>query len=1098
MVALENDPTLSPSQVEPSPAAPRSDASQAWMGELRAGVRARLFADSSDPSAPVAPSPVAAEPARIGRYVVIKRIGAGGMGVVYAAYDDKLDRKVAVKLLRPGFGRVSETARARLLREAQSIARLSHRAIVQVYEVGTHEDEVFVAMEYVEGSTLKQWQPSRDWRDILSRYVAAGRGLCAAHAAGIVHRDFKADNVLVRASDLAVRVVDFGLARTEGEVGLDTTTPNQDDPEVSLTHTGMVMGTPAYMAPEQHLAKATDARTDQFSFCASLFEALYGYRAFAGERLDELRGNVLDGKVEAAPRYTAVPPDIHRALARGLSVDPGQRFPTMEALLAELELPPSRPWKRIAWALGLSAATIGAATTWSGTNADALSPDAIRVRAEFESALHPDARETLQRLENRTLPQRWNDVVLTHAARSTSATRTLGALAHLSTEDTERIEEARARAFDALADGPLFALRGTREPLVDVSFAPGSSMFAARTRSGGLLRWASADTPEPTPLEFERRVLGAAFSADGMLHVALSGGRLARVPARDTTATATRIHDAELTTIASDGGRRVAVGTEDGAVLLLTGDEVRPLHGHDAPITALRFDPSGETLASGDRSGRVSLWFLARDTHRTMGVDRAVTRLAWTGQQVVAQTSGGPAAWDGQRGTRAKVPFNDDLTAFDHAAHASVLVTASVEGLVATLEDGVRMPLDRSEDGNDLAVSDDGRWTASATEHGVKLWRTGSDAVGMQPTGAVHVSAKDSVVALHGRDQDTVIVQANGDLWSTQGDTLSLLAHVDVELRDARPSPDGRRLALEAHDGTLHVLTYDAQEPLSSLGQLDAPAPGAFAWSPDGGALAKLSCAPGHGQCVVSVHPVEGERARVWGETELTPFALQVSAGAQRIALVFERHVSVLSSDGSVKHVSANAPIRGVAFHPSDTLRFAWWTEAPAPTLVVQTLDADGTRHTLLEEPDLQHVTASEDGTALVLRTRDDRAVLWPLRDDGFVALPKGALDRLGPADVRLAADGTHLWIGSPRSRTVALIDLEHGLSRTVPRPQGPYAWRGDDVWVDVEGLQRVRTWGAAIPHDPSTFARWLSSRTRVTLPVSELQRVVSKPDERL
>ena len=435
VVTIETDPTLAPSHVAPSPAAPASDASKVWLGGLRAGIKARLFADTgASADAPSLPS--SATPTRIGRYVVIKPIGAGGMGVVYAAYDDKLDRKIAVKLLRPGSGPVSAMARARLLREAQAIAKLSHRAIIQVYEVGTHEDEVFIAMEYVEGSTLKQWQPSRDWRDVLARYLAAGRGLCAAHAAGIVHRDFKADNVLVRASDLAVRVVDFGLARTERHDALATTDPAPAAPELepSLTHTGIILGTPAYMAPEQHLAASTDPRTDQFSFCASLFEALYGYRAFAGERLDDLRANVLAGRVEPAPRYTAVPPNIHRALARGLAVDPDARHPTMEALLALLELPaPAKPWRRIAWALGLTAVAVGGSVAWSNADAAALSPDAMRVRAAFDTAARADADTESKRLRTRPIPQRWNDHVLAYAAAAADATTRLAALKHLST-----------------------------------------------------------------------------------------------------------------------------------------------------------------------------------------------------------------------------------------------------------------------------------------------------------------------------------------------------------------------------------------------------------------------------------------------------------------------------------------------------------------------------------------------------------------------------------------------------------------------------------------------------------------------------------------
>src|SRR4051794_3934114 len=230
----------------------------------------------------------------VGRYVVLERIGSGGMGVVYAAYDPELDRKVALKLLRPDRAGAAGEAAFRVPREAHAVTPLSDPHVVAVYDAGTFGDQVFVAMELMEGRTLRQWlgEGKRGWREIVDVFVAAGRGLAAAHAAGLVHRDFKPDNVLL-GTDGRVKVADFGLARPVGVVEKEgsPSSPGSGSGGLlasPLTEWGQVMGTPAYMAPEQLRGGAADARSDQFSFCVALWEALYGRKPFAGQGLREL------------------------------------------------------------------------------------------------------------------------------------------------------------------------------------------------------------------------------------------------------------------------------------------------------------------------------------------------------------------------------------------------------------------------------------------------------------------------------------------------------------------------------------------------------------------------------------------------------------------------------------------------------------------------------------------------------------------------------------------------------------------------------------------------------------------------------------------
>jgi serine/threonine protein kinase/tetratricopeptide (TPR) repeat protein len=298
---------------------------------------------SSTPGAPPAEedSPLAPG-ARLGRYVVLERIGRGAMGEVYAAHDPELERHVALKLLRSE-GRHVEALRLRLLREAQALARLSHPHVVAVHDVGVCAQGVFLAMELVEGSTLADWlKTPRPWPEVLRVFVDAGRGLAAAHAAGLVHRDFKPANVLV-GRDGRARVTDFGLARATQQAnalegGADTPPHPAPDEDAlaTLTRTGALLGTPAYMAPEQLAGSGADALSDQFSFCVALHEALHGLRPFEGGTLEALAQAMREERVRPTGGDAKVPARVRRAVRRGLRASPGERHPSMEALLAEL------------------------------------------------------------------------------------------------------------------------------------------------------------------------------------------------------------------------------------------------------------------------------------------------------------------------------------------------------------------------------------------------------------------------------------------------------------------------------------------------------------------------------------------------------------------------------------------------------------------------------------------------------------------------------------------------------------------------------------------------------------------------------------------
>jgi tetratricopeptide (TPR) repeat protein len=297
------------------------------------------------------PAPYLRQGDSVSRYVVLKQLGEGGMGVVYAAYDPELDRKVALKLLQaaPGAGGTSTQGQARLLREAQAMARLSHPHVSAVFDVGTYDDRVFVAMELVEGQNLRQWlkQKERGWREVSALLRDAGRGLAAAHAAGLVHRDVKPDNILVGADGRA-KVTDFGLAQQAAQ------TPAPDE-------SGRLLGTVQYMSPERLGGRPSDARSDQFSFCVMAFEALNGKRPARG--LSAAPGS---------PMARRVPSWLRRLVARGLSENPEQRFSSMQALLDALDEGPRRVRRR--WLAGAGAVLAGAMATVAVARGRAVNP----------------------------------------------------------------------------------------------------------------------------------------------------------------------------------------------------------------------------------------------------------------------------------------------------------------------------------------------------------------------------------------------------------------------------------------------------------------------------------------------------------------------------------------------------------------------------------------------------------------------------------------------------------------------------------------------------------------------------------------------------
>jgi tetratricopeptide (TPR) repeat protein/predicted Ser/Thr protein kinase len=347
----------------------------------------RRIVDPNEETATVAPGETLELEAGVGvgRYVVIAPIGAGGMGVVYSAYDPELDRKVALKLLRTDpFGyELQRDGRTRLLREAQALAKLAHPNVVAIFDVGAFRDRVFLAMELIEGQHLGQWLASatRSWPAIVEIFLDAGAGLAAAHRAGLLHRDFKLENVVL-GTDGRARVLDFGLARLTrdiaatgsgqaavvhagaGEQAASWSTPLSAE----LTVAGELVGTPAYLAPELVGDGHPDARSDQYAFCVALYRALYGRAPHQADNLLDLIRQIGEGEMRPiAPRGLAgtVPLFLRQILRRGLARDPADRFATLDELLAALRAGRRRRRWILRGLFAASVATVLAAGLWS-------------------------------------------------------------------------------------------------------------------------------------------------------------------------------------------------------------------------------------------------------------------------------------------------------------------------------------------------------------------------------------------------------------------------------------------------------------------------------------------------------------------------------------------------------------------------------------------------------------------------------------------------------------------------------------------------------------------------------------------------------------
>jgi len=788
---------------------------------MYARVTERLF---GGPSAPV----------KIGRYRVLERRGEGAMGAVYAALDERLGRKLAIKLLHPHFAG-DPTGRARLLREAQAMARLRHENVVLIYDVGTHgadDEQVFIAMELVDGCGLDAWlkQAPRSLAARLGVFLQAGRALAAAHRAGVLHRDFKPENVLVDAAGRA-RVLDFGLARALGEPPPGEAEDSLSEP---LTRTGSILGTPAYMAPEQLRGDPVDARADQFSFCVALYEALYAERPFAAlHRFEPLR-------IADAPKDSRVPAALRRALLRGLNEDPAARFPDMDALLAALRPPTAT---RRGWLAGLLLAGGAGIGAWTAAALREPGPGLDLGRGPEAAAVALDRHARVQAAE--LVERRARDSRLT--ARVHRVLQEDPALASLLLQELGPDEDLTDLRRQVLA-APLTRVRVPAVISGALWFdASGALVLEAED---GPRRIDRDGRPRPGPAEGPRPILdGDGDEAAGARQ--WPGPREAPVLRRDAHGrlflgrTWLRGHEGEIGAVAwSPDGAHVAVGdgaqirvwhrrgrlvgtlsghegtvrllawSPEGQRLLSAGDDElprvfhladpgagQPLRGHTGPITAIAWHPDGEEVATASRDASVRLWTLVPAARLRLPHPGAVHALAW------------------QPGGARLATASDD-------GHLRIF-SLDADEPPRTLEQGrTALSLAWSPDGQRLASAGGARlrvWTADGEPlHDLAPVRRGEDtlAVAWTPAGDLLVAGND--------DRLLLLPGGAGPPRPVSGPHAPLLRLVFT--------PDGRELASVSVPGAARRWRAELSATAASLHESGRP-PGEvndLAWCPDG------------------------------------------------------------------------------------------------------------------------------------------------------------------------------------------------------------------------------------------------------------------------
>ncbi len=959
--AVELDDTMA-AEGDPTPRVPDGTDDPRRLGvatqeRVRMAVHARVFGAPQDP-------------VRIGRYTVLKRIGQGGMGVVYAAYDTELDRKVALKLLHFDGGESGAHGHGeRLTREAKALAKLSHPSIVAVHEVGVHDGNVFVAMEFVEGETLREHVGRRTlpWREIVALYVQAGRGLAAAHAAGLVHRDFKPDNALVGTTDERVRVLDFGLARDLGDrdAAPSLAADAAIDRAVALTQTGTLLGTPAYMAPEQYVGAGVDAHADQFAFCVSLWEALYRQRPFDDTTVASVAAAILSGRRRPPPADSGVPTALHRVLERGLELRALDRYSSMGELVDILESigGAARRGRIVLSVVAVLLAIVIGGAVWIGrerehsSRADQLADEAAVEHARAEQALQElgDRERAVLLAEAKLLLERDPTTAIAKLAQLDAGAPQWGTVARVLAADARdrgvarRVRrlppdrEARrwwrsgapwivsgsvTRDDEALLDlehGTVIALPSTRELVL-----AGGGVLTATKRG---LWWTPPGAPDARVLDETQ------FYSDFTTQLRASGnGRFVALVGEQGEGALVRVHDLETGTIRTEhfeSGTEIAGISDDGRRMVVYAEGRLFVHGgprelelvRDTALSSLDVAVDFGTLAWGMREpgGRDVLVIVRTD-------GRELHRIAADGLA------------------------RDDVDYDPRGARLALRRRGGGVGIIA-LADGHEQRLTTAGEVERARWSSDGTYLLLGDDrHVVYVWRPSDGGLRTIQSGVeivdLELDAEHDRLRVLGREEEreydgvipaprhaiedkAVSVAVDGGLRTmvVAHERTLTIRRDELPLRKLEPSdsvgalavsPDGERFATA---GGVRVSLWTRDGELVAEAK-DPDAPMRLHFDPSGERLAWI----GHSGTVVVWWPLVEDHPRMYEPSRLGVHALAFMPGSDRIGVVGWDHLGPLfylldPTRGVVGVIPVEVPDdirpRAIALSRRDQLAFA-------------------------------------------------------------------------------------------------------------------------------------------------------------------------------